>query len=76
MDVTRTLTAAGLAAASALLAAAPAHAGVIDGSLNNLHAAAESNVLGALVNSKLSGNDNNNANSRHTGALSGGLGIL
>ncbi|MGC4984676.1 hypothetical protein ACLQ18_29215 [Streptomyces sp. DT193] len=76
MNVTRTLTAAGLAAAFALLVAAPAHAGIIDGSLNNLHAASQSNVLGALVNSNLSGNDNNNANSRSTGALNGVLGIL
>jgi hypothetical protein len=76
MNITRTLTAAGLAAASALLAAAPAHAGVIDGSLNNLQAAAQANVLGSLVNSKLSGNDNNNANSRYTGAPNGVLGIL
>jgi len=76
MNITRTLTAAGLAAASALLAGVPAHAGIIDGSLNNLDAADQANVLGALVNSELSGNDNINANSRYSGAPNGVLGIL
>ncbi|MCL7025743.1 hypothetical protein MKW94_030831 [Papaver nudicaule] len=41
--------------------------GVIDGSLNNLHAADRSNVLGALENSKLTDASNNNANTKEIG---------
>lgn len=59
------MLAATLAAGPLLfLTATAAHAGIIDGSLNDLHAADHSNVLGALVGSQLTGADNNNANTK------------
>ncbi|MEV0649775.1 hypothetical protein AB0I28_31415 [Phytomonospora sp. NPDC050363] len=71
MRVTKILS----AIAAALLAtglttvafSAPASAGLIDGSLNDLHAASQSNILGALVGSQLSDSSNNNANTRADG---------
>lgn len=51
----------------ALTAPAVASAGLIDGSLNNLHAADKSNVIDVMVQSKLVDAGNNNANTRANG---------
>ena len=45
----------------------PQSRGLIDGSLNNLHAADRSNILGAMLNSKVDDASNNNANTRNEG---------
>jgi len=42
-----------LAIAGVLLAAAPASAGVVDGSLNNAHALDHANLLGAMLGSRI-----------------------
>jgi hypothetical protein len=52
---------------AALASVAPAQAGVIDGTLNNLSALTQSNVLGSLVNSALTDSSNNNANAKTQG---------
>ncbi|NEA33239.1 hypothetical protein [Streptomyces sp. SID13031] len=52
----------GAFAAAALSAPTVANAGIIDGSLNNAHVAAGSNVLGVLANSQVSDISNANAN--------------
>jgi hypothetical protein len=56
-----TLLAAG--AVLALTGAAPAQAGLVDGSLNELHVADGSNLLGAFASAHV-GAANNNANAR------------
>jgi hypothetical protein len=64
----RTLAAAAvLSAGPVLLAAAPASAGLIDGSLNNAHIADHSNILGVMLNSQIEDNSNSNANTRANG---------
>lgn len=64
----RTMAAATPLAVAVILAAAPqASAGLIDGSLNNLHVADKSNILGALLNSHITDLPNNNANTRNDG---------
>jgi hypothetical protein len=69
----RTLTAAAaLSAGAMLLAAAPAHAGLIDGSLNNVHALDGSNVLAAMLSSNIEGtsiNANTRNNGKHNNAV-------
>lgn len=44
----------------------PQGRGLIDGSLNNLHAADKSNIVGAMIGSKLT-DGSNNANTRNAG---------
>lgn len=64
------IAAAAMAAAlllTPLLVAAPAHAGLIDGSLNNLHAADKSNILGALAGSRIT-DANGSLNNTRSGA--------
>lgn len=56
-----------VAGAAVLATVQPASAGLIDGSLNNLHAADNSNILGLMLNSSISPDANNNANSRVSG---------
>ena len=59
-----------IAAATALLAvlgAASASAGIIDGSLNDPHVADASKILDPMVGSQLTDNPNNNANTRTDG---------
>ncbi|WP_431683641.1 hypothetical protein [Kitasatospora sp. KL5] len=75
MKTSSLLGAAALAVGLPLFLAAPAHAGLIDGALNNASAANQSNVLGALVNSSLTDASDNNANTAAAGAL-GAAGLL
>jgi hypothetical protein len=54
---------AGVGTAAATPASPHQPTGIIDGSLNNAHAADNGNVLGALLGGMLSDASNNNANS-------------
>ncbi|GAB3936193.1 hypothetical protein GCM10029976_047580 [Kribbella albertanoniae] len=54
----------GAFAAAALSAPTVANAGLVDGSLNDANVLSGSNVLGALLNSQLGNQSNNNANTR------------
>jgi hypothetical protein len=64
----RSLSLAGALALGGVVILAPtAQAGMIDGSLNNAHVLDHGNLLGVMVNSKLSDDSNNNANSRADG---------
>ncbi len=49
------------------LAAPSAHAGIVDGSLNNATVLSGANILGVLTGSKLTDFSNNNANSKAEG---------
>lgn len=64
-DPLRAAAAVPLAAAVILPAAPQASAGLIDGSLNNLHVLDQANILGALVNSRIGDSNNNNGNGRN-----------
>ncbi|MFG3545593.1 MULTISPECIES: hypothetical protein [Streptomyces] len=57
----------GLAAAAGLLFATPAHAGITDGSLNDLHAVDHIAALSSNINSDPRDLLNNNTNSRAEG---------
>ncbi|WAX76322.1 hypothetical protein [Streptomyces sp. KMM 9044] len=63
----RILAIAALTTGAALASAAPAQAGIIDGTLNNVSALASGNPLGALLNGALPDESNNNANTKTSG---------
>lgn len=67
-------TATVLAIGGVLLVAAPASAGIIDGSLNNAHLADHSNILGVMLGSALNDSSNNNANTRSSGKSNNSIG--
>jgi hypothetical protein len=62
-----------LTAGAALASMAPAHAGIIDGALNNVATLQSVNTLGSLVNSTLSDASNNNANTKADGKANNSL---
>ncbi|MGW7267420.1 hypothetical protein [Streptomyces sp. NPDC054842] len=61
------LTTAGLAAVTALLVAAPAHAGIADGTLNDAHVLDNISTLNSNINSDAQSLVNENANTRADG---------
>ncbi|MGA5194021.1 hypothetical protein [Streptomyces exfoliatus] len=61
------LTTAVLAAGMALTAAVPAHAGTVDGALNNAGILDDIALLNTAVNSDSQKSENNNANTRADG---------
>lgn len=61
------LTTAVLAAGMALTAAVPAHAGILDGALNNAGILDATALLNTAVNSDSQDTENNNANTRADG---------
>ena len=61
------LTTALLAVGTAVLAGAPAHAGIVDGSVNNAHVLDNVGVLNAMMGSNVETIENNNANTRAQG---------
>ncbi|GAA1980718.1 hypothetical protein [Catenulispora subtropica] len=63
----RVAPAVALAAVTTLATVEPAHAGLIDGSLNNLHAVKNSNALGAVFSSNIAIEERNESN--HHGHL-------
>lgn len=68
------LTSAALALGAAALATAPAHAGVLDGTLNNLHVIDHVSVLNTNINSDLQTSASNNANTRSDGKGNNAIG--
>ncbi|MEV6550960.1 hypothetical protein AB0M57_19950 [Streptomyces sp. NPDC051597] len=64
---TNILAVAGLAAVTALLTAAPAHAGIADGTLNNADVLDHISALNSNINSDVQSLLNNNANTRADG---------
>ncbi|MFF7859292.1 hypothetical protein [Streptomyces sp. NPDC007904] len=56
-----------LTTGAALASVSPAQAGILDGTLNNASILTSSNPLGMLLNSVLSGESNNNANTKASG---------
>lgn len=62
------LTTVGMAAASGLLAAVPAHAGVADGTLNNAHILTDIAALNTAINNDVQSVENRIANTRADGA--------
>ncbi|MEC3917676.1 hypothetical protein [Nocardia sp. CDC160] len=70
-----TLTAASvISIVAGVLWTAPAQAGAVDGSLQNLSAISNSELLGAVINSSMTDNASNDENVRVTGTVTG-LGI-
>ncbi|MFF8279981.1 hypothetical protein ACF05T_28430 [Streptomyces lateritius] len=63
------LTTAVLAAGMALTAAVPAHAGILDGALNNAHLLDNVALLNTAVNSDSQEIENSNANTRADGKM-------
>jgi hypothetical protein len=61
------LATAGLAVGTVLFAAVPAHAGLLDGTLNNPSILANVEALITATNSDSQGSQNNNANTRADG---------
>ncbi|MEU8679482.1 hypothetical protein [Streptomyces sp. NPDC048560] len=64
---TNILATAGLTAVTALLFAAPAHAGIADGTLNNADVLDHVSALNSNINSDVQSLANNNANTRADG---------
>ncbi|MCT4352073.1 hypothetical protein M5362_02845 [Streptomyces sp. Je 1-79] len=60
----------------AAMAAAPAHAGLLDGSLNNLDLLDHISVLDSNINSDPETVENRNANTRADGLLGNAVGLL
>ncbi|MEU8653620.1 hypothetical protein [Streptomyces sp. NPDC048737] len=63
----RVLVIAALTTGAVLASVAPAQAGIVDGTLNNVSALASGNPLGALLNGVLTDEPNNNANTKASG---------
>lgn len=61
------LSLAGVGTAAATPADPPRPTGIIDGSANDANVLDSSNILGAMLGSGISGESNNNANSRASG---------
>ncbi|MCX4885130.1 MULTISPECIES: hypothetical protein [unclassified Streptomyces] len=61
------LTTALLTVGTALLAAVPAHAGILDGSANNADVLAHIGLLNTNINSDVTSNELKNANTRAEG---------
>ena len=71
-----TLTTAVLAFGAAILANAPAQAGILDGTLNNLSALTNVSPLNTAISSDSQSVENNNANTRSDGLLNNSIGLL
>lgn len=63
------LTTAVLTVGTAIIATAPAHAGIVDGALNNLHVLDHISLLDSNINSDPQTTENRNANARADGKL-------
>ncbi|MFF9490291.1 hypothetical protein [Streptomyces sp. NPDC014676] len=63
----RVLTITALTTGAVLASVAPAQAGIIDGTLNNVSALTSGNPLGTLLNGVLPDKSNNNANAKTSG---------
>ncbi|MEV5726274.1 MULTISPECIES: hypothetical protein [Streptomyces] len=63
----RVLAIAALTTSTLLASVAPAQAGIVDGTLNNVSALTPGNPLGALLNGVLPDESNNNANTKASG---------
>lgn len=74
MKKTSILATASLAAATALLTAAPAHAGIADGTLDNADVLDHVAALNTNINSDVRSLLNNNANTRADGAKNNATG--
>ncbi|WP_217212840.1 hypothetical protein [Streptomyces sp. AC550_RSS872] len=68
------LTTALLSAGAAILATAPAHAGLLDGTLDNAHIIDQLSALNTNINSDPQTTENNNANTRADGKLTNAIG--
>ncbi|MDN3293009.1 hypothetical protein QWM81_02880 [Streptomyces ficellus] len=63
------LTTAVFAVGTAIVAIAPAHAGIVDGTLNNLQLVDHISLLDSNINSDSQSTKNTNANTRSDGEL-------
>ncbi|MGW0316569.1 hypothetical protein [Streptomyces flavidovirens] len=68
------LTTAVLAISAAIIATAPAHAGIADGALNNLQLLDHTSLVNSNINSDPQTTENNNANTRADGFLNNAIG--
>ncbi|MEU4494706.1 hypothetical protein AB0F96_14965 [Streptomyces sp. NPDC023998] len=68
------LATAVLAVGTAVLAAAPAHAGLLDGTLGNAHIIDHVSALNTNINSDPQTTENTNANTRADGSLNNSIG--
>jgi hypothetical protein len=68
------ITAATLTVGTLVIAVVPAHAGILDGTLNNLQVLDHVSLLNSNVNSDPQASQNNNANTRAEGNLNNAVG--
>lgn len=71
---TNIIATAGLATVAALLVAAPAHAGIADGTLNNTDVLDHVSALNSNINSDVQNLANGNANTRADGKKNNAVG--